>query len=101
MLSKVTPYIIVIVVASLLGFITENIWVGLRFGFVDNRGMMAPGLIGYGIAMVGIYFILGTPQQPRLIGQEVELHEVNKSDILHRYVCNYSFCWRDFIRKLG
>ena len=39
MLSKVTPYIIVIVVASLLGFITENIWVGLRFGFVDNRGI--------------------------------------------------------------
>lgn len=68
MLSKVTPYIIVIVVASLLGFITENIWVGLRFGFVDNRGMMAPGLIGYGMAMVGMYILLGTPEMPRFLG---------------------------------
>ena len=71
MLSKVTPYIIVIVVASLLGFITENIWVGLRFGFVDNRGMMAPGLIGYGMAMVGMYILLGTPEMPRFLGQRI------------------------------
>lgn len=76
MFSKYTPLIAVIVVASVMGYITENIWIAIRLGYLDNRGMLMPGLIGYGIAMVGIYFILGTPQQPRLMGQEVELHEI-------------------------
>ena len=48
MISKITPYIIVIVAVSILGFVTENIWIGMRFGYFDNRGMMLPGLLGYG-----------------------------------------------------
>ena len=64
MISKITPYIIVIVAVSILGFVTENIWIGMRFGYFDNRGMMLPGLLGYGMAMVGMFLILGTPDAP-------------------------------------
>lgn len=45
MISKITSYIIVVVAVSILGFVTENIWIGMRFGYFDNRGMMLPGLI--------------------------------------------------------
>ena len=63
MISKITPYIIVVVAVSILGFVTENIWIGMRFGYFDNRGMMLPGLLGYGMAMVlhsfsGINYLL-------------------------------------------
>lgn len=67
MISKITPYIIVIVAVSILGFVTENIWIGMRFGYFDNRGMMLPGLLGYGIAMVGMFLILGTPDAPQFL----------------------------------
>lgn len=60
----------ILVIASILGYMTENIWVGLRFGYWDNRGMMMPGLLGYGMAIVGLYLILGLPQKPMLFGHE-------------------------------
>ena len=62
MISKITPLLMILVIASILGYMTENIWVGLRFGYWDNRGMMMPGLLGYGMAIVGLYLILGLPQ---------------------------------------
>ena len=46
MISKITPLLMILVIASILGYMTENIWVGLRFGYWDNRGMMMPGLLG-------------------------------------------------------
>ena len=67
MISKITPYIIVVVAVSILGFVTENIWIGMRFGYFDNRGMMLPGLLGYGMAMVGMFLILRTPGNPQLL----------------------------------
>lgn len=67
MISKITPYIIVVVAVSILGFVTENIWIGMRFGYFDNRGMMLPGLLGYGMAMVGMFLILGTPGTPQFL----------------------------------
>lgn len=62
----------VIVIASILGFITENLWLAVRFGYIDNRGMAFPGLLGYGLAIVGIYFILGLPQNPVFLGRKLE-----------------------------
>ena len=47
-LSRVIPYVFIIVIASFLGFIVENVWVGIRYGYIDNRGMILPGLLGYG-----------------------------------------------------
>ena len=67
MISKITPLLMILVIASILGYMTENIWVGLRFGYWDNRGMMMPGLLGYGMAIVGLYLILGLPQKPMKI----------------------------------
>ena len=38
---------------SLLGFLTENTWMLIRSGFIDNRNMNLPFLLGYGLAVVG------------------------------------------------
>lgn len=67
MLNRIIPYVFIIVAASFLGFFVENVWVGLRYGYFDNRGMMLPGLLGYGLAIIGVFFILGTPDHPRFL----------------------------------
>lgn len=75
----------ILVIASVMGYMTENIWVGFRFGYWDNRGMMMPGLLGYGMAIVGLYLILGLPQKPMLFGHEF-FFENSLQGILFYYV---------------
>ncbi len=53
---------------SFLGFLLENIWLTARKGYMDNRNMHAPFLLGYGAAVMGFYFVLGTPSELRLFG---------------------------------
>ncbi len=48
-------------VVSFLGFVVENIWLALTKGYIDNRNMNAPFLVGYGMLILLMYFILGTP----------------------------------------
>ena len=48
---------------SLLGFIVENLWMLTRSGFIDNRNMNLPFLLGYGLAVVGMYLLIGTPKK--------------------------------------
>ena len=66
-LNRIIPYVFVIVVASFLGFIVENAWLGIRYGYFDNRGMILPGLLGYGLAIIGVFLILGTPDHPSFL----------------------------------
>lgn len=57
---------------SFLGFLLENIWLAARKGYMDNRSMYAPFLIGYGIAVMGIYYVMGTPGNMRFFGTPPE-----------------------------
>jgi len=57
---------------SFLGFLLENIWLTARKGYMDNRNMHAPFLLGYGIAVMGFYFVLGTPSNLRIFGTPSE-----------------------------
>lgn len=57
---------------SFLGFLLENIWLAARKGYIDNRNMNTPFLLGYGIAVMGFYFVLGTPSNMRIFGTPVE-----------------------------
>lgn len=49
---------------SFLGFVVENVWLSLTKGYMDNRGMNLPFLLGYGLAILFIYVVLGTPENP-------------------------------------
>ena len=53
---------IMVAVISFLGFSLENLWLSLTKGFIDNRNMNAPFLMGYGLLVVGMYLLLGTPE---------------------------------------
>lgn len=54
---------ILVAVISFLGFVVENIWLAMTKGYINNRNMNAPFLLGYGLLIVVFYLILGTPNR--------------------------------------
>lgn len=60
--TMVYAYGVMIAVIAFLGYITENTWLAITKGFIDNRNMNAPFLLGYGIMVLAIYLLFGTPQ---------------------------------------
>ena len=54
------------VVISFVGFAIENTWLLLTKGYMDNRNMTLPFLLGYGILMVDFYLMFGTPSDVNL-----------------------------------
>lgn len=56
--------IMVMVVVSLLGFCVESIFTGFTHGFLSNKNMIFPFLWGYGLAILLLYVLFGTPENP-------------------------------------
>lgn len=71
----------VIIIASFVGFCVENVWIFFRYGFMDNRGMYAPFLLGYGLACIMLYLCFGLPDNPRLLWYSVS--ERSNSEIIY------------------
>ncbi len=59
----------IMTIVSFLGFVVENIWLAATKGYIDNRNMCFPFLIGYGIAIILIYIIFGTPKKLWFLGK--------------------------------
>lgn len=57
---------IMIAVVSFLGFAVENTWLAVTKGYIDNRNMNLPFLLGYGLALAAIYYGLGIPSETPL-----------------------------------
>ena len=53
---------IMVAIVSFLGFLVENIWLAITKGYINNRNMNAPFLLGYGIMFLFLLFTLGTPE---------------------------------------
>ncbi len=73
----------IIAVVSFLGFVVENLWGAITKGCIDNRSMYFPFLIGYGIAIVLIYLILGTPDELRFLGNKCTIESKWKRVLLY------------------
>lgn len=69
--TQILALIMVMIVVSFLGFVVENVWLAVTKGFIDNRNMCLPFLIGYGLAMLAIYILLGTPGELVLLGRKL------------------------------
>ncbi len=54
---------ILVILVSFMGFAVENIWLAVTKGYINNRNMNLPFLLGYGLAMVAIYILFGTPSE--------------------------------------
>ena len=83
MVAKLTPLCIIIMIASMIGFTTENLWIWFRFGYFDNRGMLLPGLLGYGMAMILVYMVLGIPEKPVFFGRQLHFKNMLLSKLYY------------------
>lgn len=52
---------------SFMGFCLEEVWLCATKGYIDNRNMNTPFLLGYGLAVVGMYYVIGTPHDMRFL----------------------------------
>ena len=69
--TRTLALILIIVFVSFLGFIVENIFTSYSSGVMDNRNMVLPFLLGYGLAIFVIYKLFGTPNSPLFFGKEL------------------------------
>lgn len=69
--EKIYALCLVIVVVSFLGFVVENTWLSITKGFVDNRNMCLPFLLGYGLAIAAIYILFETPAKLAFLGKRI------------------------------
>ncbi len=65
---KAAAMCLLITIVSFLGYMVETVFVAMTDGYIDNRNMLLPFLLGYGLAMAGIYGAFGTPTAPRFFG---------------------------------
>lgn len=79
--------ILIIVLVSFLGFITENVFVYIRFGFIDNRNMVLPFLLGYGLAIFVIYLLFGTPLATKFFTKELSIKNAFISIFYYFIIC--------------
>ena len=56
---KFKENIIMVIVISFIGFCFENLWMLFRYSLIDNRNMYLPFLLGYGLFVVDIYYLIG------------------------------------------
>lgn len=71
-MKKAAALCMIMAVVSLLGFIVENVWLAITKGYIDNRNMYFPFLVGYGMAILAIYFMFGTPGELTLFGRQTK-----------------------------
>ncbi len=73
-------------IISFLGFVLENIWLLFTKGFIDNRNMTFPFLLGYGVMISGVLLIIGTPETITLFG-------LSKKSRPIRYIAYFLICF--------
>lgn len=55
--------IIMVIIISFIGFCFEDLWMLFRYSLIDNRNMYLPFLLGYGLFVVAIYYMIGVPKK--------------------------------------
>ncbi len=95
--KNVLSKFLLISVISLLGFITENVWLALTKGYIDNRNMFLPFLLGDGLATIGIFALFGTPQKPTFLGKKLEFANQFLSVLYYMFVVLICICIGEMI----
>ena len=64
--ENIFAFFMLISIVSFLGFAVENLWMAATKGYMDNRNMTLPFLLGYGLAVAAIFFLFGIPSKMRI-----------------------------------
>lgn len=92
LIQKIYALCMIIMIVSFLGFVVENIWIACTKGFMDNRGMFLPFLLGYGLAVVAIYIVFGTPDKLWFLGNVWDIHNAATRKVIYFLIVVVCIC---------
>ena len=84
--------ILVLVLVSFLGFCIENFFISMSSGFIDNRNMVLPFLWGYGLSILALLLIFGTPNAPRFFNKKLVFNSPYSGAIFYFFISFVSVC---------
>ena len=84
--------ILVLIVISFMGFCVENIFTALTHGFINNKNMILPFLWGYGLALLALYKLFGTPSNPLCFGSQISFSSKAKGNLYYFCVAFIGVC---------
>lgn len=82
--------ILMITIVAFLGFLVENVWLLITKGYIDNRNMCLPFLLGYGVAIFLLFIMLGTPQNSAFFDKLPFLNTPLRRIIFY-FLCSFFF----------
>lgn len=82
-MKSIFSLFIIMALVSFLGFIVENLWMAFTKGYIDNRNMVFPFLIGYGLAIALIYLAFGTPRNLTIFGNDINIPSIHLEILLY------------------
>ncbi len=81
--KKACALCLIITILSFFGFVVENLWMALSKGYMNNRNMILPFLFGYGLAVIVMYLMFGTPRAPRLCSLHLDTGRAIPNALIH------------------
>ncbi|MGM9631682.1 MAG: putative ABC transporter permease [Eubacteriales bacterium] len=84
--------VMVMVVVSFLGFCIENVFTFFCSGTMNNRNMILPFLFGYGMAILALFALFGTPDAPLFFGHKLEFAKTSQSVLYYFAVAFTCVC---------
>lgn len=92
LIQEIYALCMIIMIVSFLGFVVENLWIACTKGFMDNRGMFLPFLLGYGLAVAAIFMVFGTPDELWFLGNVWNVPNVATSKLLYFLIVVVCIC---------
>ena len=92
LIQEIYALCMIIMIVSFLGFVVENLWIACTKGFIDNRGMFLPFLLGYGLAVAAIYMVYGTPDKLWFFGNVWNIQNVTVRKLLYFLIVVMCIC---------
>ena len=88
--TNIYALIMVIIVVSFLGFWIENIFIASFTGIMNNRNMVLPFLFGYGLSILAILYLFGTPHEPKFLTKRLHFTSSKRATLYYfaiAFVC--------------
>ena len=96
-MKSIFAMFMLITIISFLGFAVENLWTAATKGFMDNKNMTMPFLLGYGLAVAAMYLLFGLPREMRLGTIELNFESDAKSIVCYFVMIMLCICAGEII----
>ena len=97
MKTKSAALSVIVVIVALLGFCIENIFTAFSYGVINNKNMMLPFLLGYGLAILALYALFGTPDAPMFFKRKISFKNKFTSVIYYFIISFLSVCIAEIV----